>query len=82
MELEGRWVHFEIGDAYHPEPEELLLSLYGDRLLQGTVVAITGSDEASIQYAAIDVEGMEEIVVVPLTRIRLSFNSEADASAE
>jgi hypothetical protein len=56
-------VRFRVRDAYVPSPKELLDSLYGDRVLEGTVILRTrnGADNASV---IIRVSDLDLLVVV------------------
>ena len=69
MELRDRWVHFKIRDVYIPDPEKLLVELYGDDLLQGKVVDLSDSGSRQGAFAVVEVEGVEQPVVVPVERI-------------
>lgn len=69
MELRDRWVHFKIRDVYIPDPEKLLVELYGDDLLQGKVVDLSDSGTQQGAFAVVRVEGVEQPVVVPVERI-------------
>lgn len=69
MDVEGQWVHFEIRDAYYPDPKEILVDLFGDRLLQGKVIGVTDSGQERSRYAVVEVEGFPQGVIVPMDRI-------------
>lgn len=49
------------------------MELFGDRILQGRVVAVTESGEEGGRYAVVHVESLEENVIIPLERVRLSW---------
>jgi hypothetical protein len=56
-------VRFRVRDAYVPSPEELLDSLYGDRVLEGTVVLQT-RNHADVTSVVIRVKDLDLLVVV------------------
>jgi hypothetical protein len=70
MELRNRWIHFKICDVYIPDPEKLLIELYGNDLLQGKVIDISDSGAQQGIFAVVTVEGLEQPVIVPVERIR------------
>jgi hypothetical protein len=68
------WVHFRIRDSYHPDPRSLLEQLHGEDLLQGRVVELVkrrGNQpgEAEQVFAAVEVEGIPDLVLIPKDRI-------------
>ena len=69
LELRNRLVHFKIRDVYIPDPQMLLLEVYGNDLLQGKVVDISESRSPDGAFAVVEVEGIKQQVVVPLERI-------------
>jgi hypothetical protein len=70
MELRDRWIHFRISDVYIPDPEKLLVELYGDDLVQGKVIDLSDSGMQQGSFAVVQVEGLEQPVIVPVERIR------------
>ena len=68
-ELKHRWVHFKIRDVYIPDPQMLLLEVYGDDLLQGQVVDISDSGNPEGAFAVVNVEGIKQQLIVPVQRI-------------
>lgn len=60
-------VRFRIRDAYHPPSQELLGSLFGERRLRGRVTAISDNGEPGGGFAVVEVEGLAEPVIVPLS---------------
>jgi hypothetical protein len=66
-ELRNRWVHFRVRDVYIPDPQKVLVDLYGDHLLQGRVRELSESDDDS--FAVVEVEGIEMPVIIALDRI-------------
>ncbi|MBI4491108.1 MAG: hypothetical protein HY694_18655 [Deltaproteobacteria bacterium] len=69
MELRNRWVHFRISDVYIPDPEKLLIELYGNDLLQGKVIDLSNSGTQEGAFVVVKVEGVEQPVIVPVERI-------------
>jgi hypothetical protein len=69
VELKHRWVHFKIRDVYIPDPQMLLLEVYGDDLLQGKVIDISDSGNPEGAFAVVEVEGIKQQVIVPIQRI-------------
>lgn len=67
--LKHRWVHFKIRDVYIPDPQTLLLEVYGDDLLQGRVVDISDSGSPDGAFAVVSVEGIKQRVIVPIQSI-------------
>lgn len=68
------WVHFRIRDSYHPDPSSILERLHGDDLLQGRLVELvrrrgSGPGEPDTVFAAVQVEGIAELVLIPRDRI-------------
>jgi hypothetical protein len=68
------WVHFRIRDSYHPDPRSLIEQLHGEDLLQGRVVELvrrrgSGSSDEETVFAALQVEGIPDLVLVPKDRI-------------
>jgi hypothetical protein len=70
MELRDRWIHFRISDVYIPDPEKLLIELYGNDLVQGKVIDLSDSGAQQGSFAVVQVEGLEQPVIVPVERIR------------
>ncbi len=69
MELKNRWIHFRIQDVYIPEPEKLLVQLYGDDLLQGKVLDVSDSGLPGGAFVVVQVEGIDQQLIVPVERI-------------
>lgn len=72
VEIEDQWVHFEIRHVFHPTPEDLLLELFGSRLLQGRVLTTTAGG-GGVPYVAVAVAGSSSPVVVPAARVSRSL---------
>jgi hypothetical protein len=69
MDLRDQRVKFKIRDVYHPDPIQILLDLYGDDLLTGKVVALSDSGMQKDAFVVVEVEGIEELIIVPAERI-------------
>jgi hypothetical protein len=68
--VSNRWVNFKIKDVRVPEPVEILMKLHGDDLLQGRIIQLSDSGFEQEAFAAIEVEGLAQPVVVPIDSIR------------
>ena len=69
MNVRNQWVHFRIRDVYYPDPNEILRRLHGEDLLRGRVIDLSDSGDASSACAVVEVAGLEQPVVVPITGI-------------
>jgi hypothetical protein len=69
MELRNRWVNFKIRDVFIPDPQKLLIELYGNDLLQGRVVDLSDSGREEEVFAVVEVEGVHQPVIVPVASI-------------
>ena len=69
MALKDQKVQFKVRDVYHPDPTQVLLDLHGDDLLMGKVVALSDSGMQKDAFVVVEVEGMEELIIVPVERI-------------
>jgi len=69
MDLKDQRVQFKIRDVYHPDPIQVLLDLHGDDLLTGKVVALSDSGMQKDAFVVVDVEGIEELIIVPVEHI-------------
>lgn len=70
MELRNRWIHFRIRDVFIPDPEALLVALYGNDVLQGRVMELSDSGDKREAFAVVQVEGFTEPVIVPVKQIQ------------
>jgi hypothetical protein len=64
------WVNFKIKHVRVPEPAEILMKLHGDDLLQGRIIQVSDSGFEQEAFAAIEVEGLRQLVVVSKKNIR------------
>ena len=69
MDLRDQRVQFKIRDVYHPDPIQVLLDLYGDNLLTGKVVALSDSGMQKDAFVVVEVEGIEELIIVPVEHV-------------
>jgi hypothetical protein len=69
VDFRNRLVNFRITDVYHPEPQELLLRIFGQTVLQGEVREITGQPGDPEQYLVIQLRDLPEPVIVPVRSI-------------
>lgn len=69
MDIRDRWIHFKIRDVYHPHPDQVLMDLHGDDLLQGKVIDLSDSGMQEGTFVVVEVEGMQQPLVVPMARI-------------
>ena len=69
MDLRDQRVQFKIRDIYHPDPTQVLDDLYGDDLLTGKVVTLSDSGMQKDAFAVVEVEGIKELMIVPVERI-------------
>jgi hypothetical protein len=49
-----------------------LLDLYGDDLLTGKVVALSDSGMQKDAFVVVEVEGIDELIIVPVERLSMS----------
>ena len=68
MDLRNRWVHFKIRDVFFPDPENLLIELHGNDLLQGKVIDLSDSGTQRGAFAVVEVEGIAQPVIIPVNR--------------
>jgi hypothetical protein len=69
VELKDRWVNFRIRDVYLPDPQVVLVELFGSDLLQGQVVDLSDSGRTREAFAVVKVDGLSQPLVVPVDRI-------------
>ena len=67
--LQNRNVCFLIGDAYVPQPAEILTELHGRDLLEGKVIDFSDRGSDRNAFAVIAVDGLTQPVVVPTAKI-------------
>ena len=69
MDVKDQKVQFKICDVYHPDPTQVLLDLHGNDLLVGKVVDLSDSGMQKEAFVVVEVEGIAELIVVPIERI-------------
>jgi hypothetical protein len=60
-------VHFKVSDVQIPDPQKVLVDLYGDHLLQGRVRDLSEGSDGT--FAVVEVEGIETPVIIAVDRI-------------
>lgn len=70
VDLINQYVQFKISDIYIPDPLLVLYRLHGDDLLQGRVVEMSDSGMQKETFAVVQVDGIEQLLVVPVELIR------------
>jgi hypothetical protein len=65
----NRRVHFKIRHVYHPDPMKILTDLHGNDLLTGKIIDLSDSGMQKNAFAVIEVEGIQELLVVPIEQI-------------
>ena len=68
-DIKDRLVNFNVRDVYIPAPQEILMDLYGDNILQGRVVDLTDSGSSKNIYAVVKLDGVDYHMIVPVERI-------------
>lgn len=69
-DLLNRRVKFMLRDVYNPPAEELLAMLYGEQILEGTVVDESSSGDKAQAFVVVRLAGVDTPVVVPSELIR------------
>ncbi len=68
LSLVDQRVEFKISDVYIPDPQEVVWKMCSDNVLQGRVVYQTDNTDEE-QFVAVEVEGFQERVFVPVRRL-------------
>jgi hypothetical protein len=68
-DIRNRLVSFKICDVYIPAPNEILVELHANDILQGRVLDFTDSGMTEQAFAVVEVEGVGRHVIVPMQRI-------------
>jgi hypothetical protein len=68
VDLKNRLVSFRIVDVYHPDPAELLRSVYGQSILQGQVTDST-EDAGPDGYLVVQFKDFPEPLIVPMRAV-------------
>jgi hypothetical protein len=69
VDLRNQYVRFKISDIHIPDPLVVLYRLHGGDLLQGRVIDMSDSGMQRETFAVVEVEGIEQLLVVPVSRI-------------
>jgi hypothetical protein len=69
MDWINQRVHFKIRDVYHPDLMKIMTDLHGNDLLTGKVIDLSDSGMQKNAFAVIEVEGIPELLVVPIEGI-------------
>ena len=69
MDWINQRVHFKIRDVYHPDPMKIMTDLHGNDLLTGKIIDLSDSGMQKNAFAVIEVEGIQELLVVPIEQI-------------
>lgn len=70
MELQGRLVQFAIRDIAFPSPDAVIKTLHEHDLLAGRVLDVSDSGETKDAFVVVKVEGLEQLVVVPVAQLK------------
>jgi len=68
-DLRNQQVRFRISDIYLPDPLVILNQLHGEDVLEGRVLDVSDSGTKSEQFAVIEVQGLDQIIIVPLASV-------------
>lgn len=68
-QMQDREVLFRIQDVYVPEATQILVRLHGRDLLRGRVVDFSDRGEEPKAFAVVEVAGLGDPVVVPVSKI-------------
>lgn len=63
-------VSFPLRDVYLPSPQEILLELHGDEILQGRILDYSDGGTGGLTYAVVAVEGLTQPVIIPVEKLR------------
>ena len=72
-----RRVRFRLRDVCIPDVDELLVTLYGEHVVEGTIIDVSGHGDTREGFAVVQMVGMEKPVVVPLASV-LFINGHKD----
>ena len=70
-DLRHRWVRFKVNDVCVPTPAEVLNDLFGDQVIEGEVVDLTGSGLPDQLFVVVRVESLPPLLIVPIGKIRV-----------
>jgi hypothetical protein len=69
LNLINRRVRLRLRDVCIPDVDELLATLYGEQIVEGTIVDMSDSGDKRQAFAVVQLVGVEKPVVVPLSLI-------------
>jgi len=69
LNLINRRVRLRLRDVCIPDVDELLATLYGEQIVEGTIVDMSDSGDTRQAFAVVQLVGVEKPVVVPLQLI-------------
>lgn len=69
MDLRNQWVSFRTRDVYLPDPQQVLLEMFGNDLLTGRVADLSDHGMQQEAFAVVEVEGLSQPVIVPVDRL-------------
>jgi hypothetical protein len=62
-------IQFKIRNVFHQDPTKDLIDLHGNDVLTGRVIDLSDSGIQKDAFVAVEVEGIEEPLIVPVERI-------------
>jgi hypothetical protein len=68
-DLKNQVVHFRVHDIYLPAFQEILNVLHGNDILEGKVVDLTDSGLQGNAFVVVKVEGVENVLIVPVEKV-------------
>lgn len=72
-----RRVRFKLRDVCIPDWNELLATLYGEQVVEGTVLDVSESVDMRAGFVVVELDGVDKPVVVPIEMI-LSINGHGE----
>jgi hypothetical protein len=69
LNLINRRVRVRLRDVCIPDVDELLATLYGEEIVEGTIVDVSDSGDTRQGFAVVQLVGVDKPVVVPLELI-------------
>jgi hypothetical protein len=69
MEIRNRQVRFKVRDIHIPDPQDILMELHGDDLLQGKAVDLSDNGTQDATFVVIEVAGLSQPVIIALARL-------------
>ena len=71
LNLIDRRVSFKLRDVCIPDLGELLATLYGEQVVEGTILDVSESGDAREGFAVVQLVGVDKPVVVPLGLVKV-----------